>query len=166
MSQKSVLDVHSSNPYPSNVLSNFHANAFVFDGVPCASMEGLLQSLKTKNTALQREVCLLTGKAAKFFFARRIQNVRWKLTGRLYWKGKAILRDSDEYRRFLDRAYDALYTNPDFVRALIDSADSELVHTIGKSRTRSTILTEYEFISRLLRLRARAQSEQNQIRSE
>lgn len=40
------LDIKWKNPYPANVLSNFYSNAFVIDGVHCASMEGFLQSLK------------------------------------------------------------------------------------------------------------------------
>ena len=47
-----TIDIWSGGTYPANVLSNFYPNAFVFDGVECSSMEGLLQSLKTKNVAL------------------------------------------------------------------------------------------------------------------
>lgn len=38
------MDIGSGKEYPSNALSNFAPHPFVFDGVECASMEGLLQS--------------------------------------------------------------------------------------------------------------------------
>lgn len=68
-----TIDVFSSGAYPANVLSNFYPNAFVFDGVPCASMEGLLQSLKTKDPTLQRKVCGSVGKEAKLFLITKFK---------------------------------------------------------------------------------------------
>ena len=157
MQVEEILDVKSAGDYPADVLSNFHENGFILDGVECASMEGLLQSLKTKNIALQKRICLLSRGEAKNIFKHKIQNLRWKLTGVLYWQGKPMRRASDEYQRFLDRAYEEMYaSNPKFVRALIDSSGKKLIHTVGKSSTRRTVLTEYEFLSRLERLRDRA----------
>ena len=157
MQIEEILDVKGSGDYPANVLSNFYTNAFVLDGVECASMEGLLQSLKTKNRDLQKQICQLSGKKAKKIFERKIQNLRWKLTGILYWQGKPMRRGSDEYQRFLDRAYEEMYANnPSFAAALAASVGKKLVHTVGRSDTRRTVLTEYEFLSRLERLRARA----------
>jgi hypothetical protein len=37
------MDIGSKSGYPSSALSNFAPHAFEFDGVKCASMEGLLQ---------------------------------------------------------------------------------------------------------------------------
>ena len=148
-----TVDVWSTGEYPANVLSNFYPNEFVFDGVRCASAEGLLQSLKTKNVILQQKICGCSGKEAKFFFRHRYQNFRWKLTGRLYWKGKAINRFGDEYQRFLDSVYDALCENEDFRNALVDSNGATLTHQFGKKDARKTVLTEYEFVSRLERCR-------------
>ena len=144
-----IIDIYSSGEYPANVLSNFYPNAFVFDGVACGSMEGLLQSLKTRDPARQREVCLLSGKEAKFAFRRKFQNIRWKITGKLYWKGKPMGRHSDAYQAFLDNAYKALCTNAVFAAALKTADGAELTHRIGKQDTRKTILTEYEFLTRL-----------------
>ena len=157
MEKEQLLDIYSKDPYPSDVLSNFYKNAFELDGVVCASMEGFLQSLKTKNTALQKEICCLAGKEAKFFFENKMQNSLWKLTGVLYWQGKPIRRSSDEYQRLLDRAYEAMYAcAPKFREALIASDGFKLIHTIGKSDSRKTILTEYEFVSRLEKYREKA----------
>lgn len=147
--ERRIIDIYSTGEYPANVLSNFYPNSFVFDGVNCASMEGLLQSLKTQNVQLQKQVCGLSGKQAKFAFRHKFQNIRWKLTGKLYWKGKAMGRQSDEYQIFLDNAYRALCANETFSAALKSADGAKLTHTIGKQDTRKTILTEYEFLTRL-----------------
>lgn len=159
--KRKTSDVKSSAQAPYCVLSNFHPNAFVLDGVVCASMEGFLQSLKTRNTAEQERVCLLCGKDAKNYFKNRIENTVWKLTGVLWWRGRAYRRDSDEYQRLLDRAYLALSKNPTFREALLGTCKEALTHSIGKRRTGKTVLTEYELISRLIRLRNRIIREEN-----
>lgn len=149
------IDIHSKGEYPANVLSNFYPNEFIFDGVRCASMEGLLQSLKTKNKKRAELVRSYSGKHAKMFFSRKPQNLRWKLTGKLYWNGRAMSRYSDEYQRFLDEAFFAMCQNPCFSKALADAAQLQLSHSIGKTDERDTVLTEYEFISRLQKCRER-----------
>ena len=60
------MDIGSQNGWPASALSNFAPHPFIIDGVECASMEGFLQSLKFKNPEMQKEVCKLVGKAAKF----------------------------------------------------------------------------------------------------
>lgn len=60
------MDIGSGKAYPCNALSNFAPHPFVFDGVECNSMEGLLQSFKFANPEMQEAVCKLVGKAAKF----------------------------------------------------------------------------------------------------
>lgn len=150
-----TIDIRSSGAYPANVLSNFYPNEFVFDGVKCASMEGLLQSLKTKNIKLQQKVCSCSGRSAKFFFRHKFQNLRWKLTGQLYWKGRLINRYSDEYQYFLASAYEAMTKNKIFVDALINTNGAMLTHQLGRKDPRKTILTEYEFIFHLQRCRDR-----------
>lgn len=60
------MDIGSGTGFPSATLSNFAPHPFVIDGVECNSMEGFLQSLKFSNPEMQKEVCKLVGKAAKF----------------------------------------------------------------------------------------------------
>ena len=60
-----MIDIHSKGEYPANVLSNFHPNEFMMDGIRCRSMESFFQSLKYKNVRRQAEVCMLEGKRAK-----------------------------------------------------------------------------------------------------
>lgn len=149
-----MIDIISTGDYPSCALSNFYNREFVFDGVLCASAEGLLQAFKTKNVELQRKVCMLHGKEAKNFFRHRIQNFLWRITGNLYWNGKCVKRWSDDYQYLLDRVYAAMYQTDDFRKALIASEGYELMHSIGKHSVKETVLTEYEFLSRLEKYRS------------
>lgn len=116
-------------------------------------MEGFLQSLKFKSIKKQQQVCMLTGKNAKNSTKHTLSQFRWRLTNNLYWQGKRISRFSDEYQKLIDRAYDSLSRNSDFEKALKASSSYTLTHSIGKTDKRKTVLTEYEFISRLERLR-------------
>ena len=147
-----VIDIYSKGEYPSNVLSNFSPNSFVFDGVKCASMEGFLQSLKFRNSKKQVEICALTGVTAKNAGQRKFW---WRLTGNLYWKGRKYKRVSEEFYNLRLEAYKALAKNETFRQALMDSKDAVLKHSIGKHDKRKTILTVEEFIGYLDYLRRR-----------
>ena len=142
--EEKVIDIHSKGEYPSCVLSNFHPNEFIFDGVKCGSMEGFLQSLKFKNTQKQREVALLVGKDAKKQGGKKFL---WKLTGNIYWNGKKLKRESIPYLTLITRAYAELARqSKDFRLALMSTVGMKLTHSIGKHNTKRTILTEEEFI--------------------
>lgn len=153
------MDIASGCGYPGSSLTNFAPHHFVFDGVECAGMEGLLQSFKFSNPDMQVEVCKLVGKAAKFKGKKK----RWYQYQILYWKGVEYRRDSKEYQDLLDRAYDALYTNPGFRKALIATCGATLTHSIGRKKKNETVLTQQEFCSRLMKLRARAIKEQREM---
>lgn len=145
------MDIGSGHAYPSNALSNFSPHPFEFDGVKIASMEGFLQSLKFKNPEMQKYVCTLVGKAAKF----KGKPKKWWETGILYWKGKEIDRFSEEYQELLDKAYVALTEQSEsFRNALIASGNSVLTHSIGKNDPKRTILTISEFRKRLTNIRS------------
>ena len=149
------MDVGSGSGYPSSALSNFSPHAFVFDEVECASMEGLLQSFKFDKVHIQAEVCKMVGLAAKFRGKKR--NKAWKSKQTLWWKGTPYNRHSDDYQNLLDRAFQAMFDqNDSFRRALLASGKAILTHSIGWSKESDTILTEREFCSRLMKLRATA----------
>jgi len=143
------MDIGSGKGYPSSSLSNFAPHPFVIDGVECNSMEGFLQSLKFKQPDMQKFVCKLVGKAAKFKGKKK----PWWKTQKLNWNGAEYERESEEYQQLLDRAYDALSQNTSFQKALLATNDSPLTHKIGRSNPKETILTEREFCSRLEKLR-------------
>ena len=148
------MDIGSGHGYPADALSNFAPHPFVLDGIECNSMEGFLQSLKFSNPDMQREVCKLVGRAAKFKGKKK----NWYVKQVLYWQGKEIPRDSDEYQMLLDRAYMAMATqNRGFQCALLATQNAALTHSIGKTKTNETVLTRSEFCSRLIKMRTMLQ---------
>lgn len=144
-----MIDIHSKSPYPADKLSNFYPHPFVIDGVKCASMEGFLQSLKFKDSGDQVKVCGLSGGEAKD--AGLDQD--WKTDQTLYWQGRAYDRASPEYHNLITRAFDKLATEPDFQKALVETGDNPLDHTIGIDDPAQTVLTRQEFIDQLYRIR-------------
>ncbi len=148
------MDIGSGHGYPADALSNFAPHPFVLDGIECNSMEGFLQSLKFSNPDMQREVCKLVGRAAKFKGKKK----NWYVKQVLYWQGKEIPRDSGEYQMLLDRAYMAMATqNRGFQSALLATQNAALTHSIGKTKTNETVLTRSEFCSRLIKIRTMLQ---------
>ena len=149
------MDIGSGSGFPSGTLSNFAPHPFVIDGVECNSMEGFLQSLKFSNPEMQKEVCKLVGKAAKFKGKKK----KWWRTQTLWWQGVEIARSSEEYQILLDRAFDALAQNSNFRAALLATGNSVLTHSIGKTKITETVLTRQEFCSRLTKIRERIRKE-------
>lgn len=145
------MDIGSGTGFPSASLSNFTPHPFTLDGVECNSMEGFLQSLKFSNIEMQKEVCKLVGKQAKFKGKKK----KWWRTQTLYWLGQEFKRDSEEYQILLDRAFDALSKNSSFRAALLATGTSTLTHSIGKVKPSETVLTRTEFCSRLTKIRSK-----------
>ena len=143
------MDIGSKNGYPAGALSNFAPHPFVLDGVQCNSMEGFLQGLKFESKEMQEYVCTLVGAAAKKKGAKK----NWKQSQTLYWRGNPIKHDSKEYQNLLNRAYNALYENNGFKKALEATNGATLTHSIGKNKIQDTVLTTQEFCSRLTYLR-------------
>lgn len=145
-----IIDIYSKGEYPANVLSNFFANSFIFDGVECGSMEGFLQSLKFRNERKQKKVCEKSGSMAKAAGKRKFL---WKFTGNVFWKGVKIKRESQTFDLLINRAYEALYIqSPSFRTALLATKGKKLTHSLGKKDKSKTILTEKEFIDCLIKL--------------
>lgn len=143
------MDIGSGSGYPSASLSNFSPHPFVIDGVECASMEGFLQSLKYSNPDMQRHVCTLVGKQAKFKGKKKA----WYRKQVLYWQGAEIGRHSVRYQELLDQAFQALSQNEKFKKALLATGKATLTHSMGKNDESRTILTTREFCGRLTRIR-------------
>ena len=143
------MDIGSGRSYPSNALSNFAPHPFEIDGVVCNSMEGFLQSLKFKNIDMQKHICTLVGREAKFSGKKK----KWWITQTLWWGGVEIDRHSQDYQNLLERAYRELLKNSGFKNALLATRNSSLTHSIGKNDLHRTVLTENEFCGLLLKLR-------------
>ena len=133
------MEVGGNNKqYPGRNLSNFFPHPFTFRGIEVASMEGFLQGMKFKSPEMQREVFKLVGFAAKKKGAPK----NWQQSQTLWYQGQ------------LDEAYDAMYEqNAAFRKALEDTHDATLTHSIGRTKESETVLTIQEFISRLNKLR-------------
>jgi len=147
-----VMDIGSGAGYPAAALSNFSPHPFTVDGVACASMEGFLQSVKYSNPEMQKHVCTLVGKKAKFKGKKK----KWFRDQTLYWLGQPIERRSAEYQELLDRAFGAMFEQSDsFRNALKASGNATFTHSMGKNDESRTVLTNREFIRRLTELRNR-----------
>lgn len=137
-----MLDIGSKNSDIEYMLSNFSFFYFVFDDVICHSMEGFLQSLKFEDPEEQKKVCLLFGSEAKFKGKKK----NWMKDQTLYWKGRPIKRDSEDYQIILINAFVSLSYNEEFKYFLTQTKSDKLKHSVGKSNQRYTVLTEKEFI--------------------
>lgn len=153
------MDIGSGTGFPSAALSNFAPHPFIFDGIECNSMEGLLQSFKFSNPDMQKEVCKLVGKQAKFKGKKK----KWFKTQILYWQGKEFKRDSQEYQELLDRAFNELAENEGFKKALLATGNSTLIHSIGKTKMSETVLTKAEFCSWLMKIRENLKNSKEKI---
>jgi hypothetical protein len=146
------VDIHSRGKWPANVLSNFHDNPFYFDGIYCASFEGILQAFKTKFVNEQARLCGLSGRAAQK--AGQEYN-NWKESQYLYWNGESYERGSAEYWELLLRVFDIENMNIDKITALLATGNRKLVYSIGKKDKPQTVLTEDEFCRLLTIARVR-----------
>lgn len=143
------MDIGSGSGYPAGTLSNFAPHPFEIDGVQCNSMEGFLQALKFESVDMQKYVCTLVGRSAKFKGKKK----KWFQKQELYWLGTVYKRDSDEYQNLLNRAYNQLYKNEGFRKALEATKGCVLTHYMGKNKINETVLTTSEFCRRLTYLR-------------
>ena len=150
------MDISSRNSGAAGKLSNFTPRPFIFRGVECNSMEGLLQSLKVKDPEMQKHVCLLVGIKAKKFGLKK----NWQRTQTLWWQGEPIKRDSDAYQKLLDEAYESLYTtNAKAKKTLLSTGNANLTHNMGRNKINETVLTKQEFCSRLMKIRSKLKAE-------
>lgn len=144
-----AIDIWSKSKYPANLLSNLHDSIFIFDDVECHSMEGFLQSLKHQDEGKQRQICKLRGLDAKSH-----SSSDWQKGQIVWWKGKPINRQSDEFFNLVTRAYSVLFQQNQYFReALLSTKGKRLLHSRGKKDVHDTILTEQEFCTILTELR-------------
>jgi hypothetical protein len=150
-----IIECDSTSTGIGKVLSNLTPHPFVLDGLNCASMEGALQSFKFSDKEMAAELRGMYGYKA---FKRGQDGNRWKDGQRLFWNGKSYQRLTSSYHGLLDRAYDALFEqNVEFQAALAESDKAVLVHTRGKHDPQDSVLTHWEYIYQLYRLRAKVQ---------
>lgn len=150
-----AINISSTNKGAAAALSNFTPHPFIFDGVICNSMEGFLQSLKFENPKMQVYVATLVGRKAKF----KGQKKKWYITQTLYWKGIPYKRESDEYTKLIEKAFDAYAQNTKIQKILLSTNNAVFEHSMGKRKKSQTVLTRTEFINNLTRIRYNIQKQ-------
>ncbi len=152
------MNISSKGKWPANVLPNFAATPFVVDGVQRNSAEGFIQALKFPNLEMQKHVCSLVGKAAKFAgkkAAKRIHRER-----NVWWQGKEIEFRSEEHFGLIERVLRAKFIQSDRAkRALLATRDTTLTHDMGQSESPHTSLPAAVFIRILYKVQAELQAE-------
>lgn len=144
----------------SRVLSNLYPIKFKFRGKWVSSIEGVLQGIKYKDKKKQNLVLKYAGLDAYHTRASNTSNF-WGNEGKLYWQGKPIDRQSEEYQLFLDELYISVIKNPIYKDSLLATKDNYILHHFGNNDTKQTVLTRYEYELRLNSLREFLKSEQN-----
>lgn len=136
----------------SRVLSNLYPINFKFRGKWVSSIEGVLQGIKYKDKKKQNLVLKYAGLDAYHTRASNTSDF-WGNSGKLYWQGKEIDRHSNDYQLFLDELYICASRNPIYKDSLLATGNKYLLHHIGNINKNETVLTRYEYESRINALR-------------
>lgn len=153
---KEKADIHSKRFGFAGRLSNFTKREFVFDGVECRSIEGVLQSFKCKDFDEQKRICMLSGIDAK----NAGIEFDWKKEQVLYWNNTEYPRESVEYDELLTRLYKSVYECDSAIKKDIEESKKYILeHSIGVEDKMQTVLTKDEFISNLIMLQKMSESE-------
>lgn len=144
----------------SSPLSNLFPHKFCFstcdtDATNCLSMESFIQSLKVKDANLQKHIC--EDYSGYMAWKLKLSLPNWQKDGLVYWNGKPIERDSDEYIALITTAYDCLFEGNAVFRELVlpNFKGKILIHSIGCNYKSETLLTSEELLYQLNRLIAR-----------
>lgn len=127
----------------SKVISNLFPYKFYFKGYKMGSAESVFQAFKFKSPKLQKLVF-----EYEALNANRIKGCAeydWTASGKIYFLGKEMNRDSKEYEDFIDELYVSLLQNPLFVQALKNVGDRYILHSIGVEDKTKTTFTRAEF---------------------
>lgn len=103
-----AINIGINSGWPANVISNFAATPFVIDGVSCASAEGGIQAPKFPNPEMQRHVCSLVGRAAKFAGKKAAKRIRRQQ--KVWWQGQEFGFRSKEHFALIERMLRAKFT--------------------------------------------------------
>jgi hypothetical protein len=134
-----------------SALSNLIVRPFTIDGIACMSMEGFLQSLKYEDQDKQKYCCTLHGHYARKYGQKAPD---WRINQTLYWRGVHLDRHDEHYRDLIWRAYSLLFAQSDGAKhALLSTGNERLIHSVGHSNPRETILTAKEFCDILMTIR-------------
>ena len=143
---------YNSKEHLSRMLSNLYPIEFKFKGKKVRSIEGVLQGIKYKDKKIQNLILKYAGVDA--YHTRGANTLdMWTQNQTLYWQGKEMKRNSEEYQFFLDELYLSAIKNPIYKRALLSTENKYLLHHIGNTDIAQTVLTRFEYEQRLNCLR-------------
>lgn len=150
-----ILDI-SYRDEKTAALSNLFPYEFEIDGIKCASMEGFIRCLTVDDTTSEGKTAkkMLCGLYGVNAYKIRYFLRDWRTTQTIFWNNKEIVRQSEEYKELITKAYDCLYQNVLF-KMVLDNVPKSIMldHSIGKTDNTETLLTKYEYIYQLDRLR-------------
>ena len=126
----------------SKVLSNLFPYEFVFRGKHLNSIETFFQGIKIKDKNTQEYVFKYSGLDSNNIKAA--SDFDWKESGIVYWQGKEIKRDSDEYDNIVDELYISAIQNP-LYRNVLKNINKPIIHSMGEVDKKKTDFTRYEF---------------------
>ena len=126
----------------SKVLSNLFPYEFVFRGKHLNSIETFFQGIKIKDKNTQEYVFKYSGLDSNNIKAA--SDFDWKESGIVYWQGKEIKRDSDEYDNIVDELYISAIQNP-LYRNVLKNINKPIIHSMGEVDKKKTVFTRYEF---------------------
>ena len=149
-----IVDIAYLDPETS-VLSNLFPRIISIDGIKYHSLEAFFRGLcwNGSQSVLENEIAILSGMNA---WRVRYALPDWRQKQIVYYSGKEIPRESDEYQRLLEHAYDCVFEQSAvFQNALQKTQGKILMHTLGNHNPRETLLTEQEYMNMLRRERDR-----------
>lgn len=126
----------------SQMLSNLFPYNIKFKRKKLASIENFFQGIKFKDKKVQNYVFTYYGTQAVHIKAASSYN--WKETGKIYWQGKAIQRESKEYESLIDELYICAIQNPIY-RSILYNCNKPIIHSMGENNKKETTFTRYEF---------------------
>lgn len=138
------------------VLSNLFPYKFYFKGFWLESAESVFQGFKMKNKKAQRLIFSYKGLDSNNI--KIAADHEWKKDMTVYFQGKKILRDSEEFDDFIDELYVSLIQNPLYRNSLKKVGEKYILHALGQKTKADTVFTREEFEKELNCLKAFVQS--------
>lgn len=152
MNRQSINIIYNSNDDVA-LLSNLAHAPFTLDGIPFASVEGLIQGLKCENPEKQKRIFLRFGFEAKRAGTRKRNQKIWRLKT-VWWQKNPIAFQSDEHYELIYRGLKAKFkSNKNARDILLETKGADLIHDLGKPEPPRTSLPGDIFISMLMKIR-------------
>ena len=128
------------------VLSNLFPYKFEFRGKQLASIESFFQGIKFKSVEMQDYVLEYSRLDSNNI--KVASDYNWQEEGILYWQGKPIKRDRQEYDYIIDELYISAIQNP-LYRNVLKKCNKTIIHVMGETEKSQTVFTRYEFEKQL-----------------